>query len=226
MIRDCSLNLKYDNSMMQHVTDMARAVHYGAQIIGLQEVQTSLVRQSVHVFLTNHPHFDVVGLETECPILWHRGMLTITPGTYNRITTAVAEAGVNPERVITGARFSDVTGRTFSYYNTHIEQQFTASYKNDSHYADRLDKAKSGFDAIRNLLDGHNGVVRVGGDFNITLLNKNRTWFPGVDFPKLAKWDVYQGEDHIGWGPNVTLKNARGITCNSDHKMRLVDVSF
>jgi hypothetical protein len=226
MIRDCSLNLKYDNTMDQHLTDMNRAVQYGAQIIGLQEVQTPLVKMSVQTFLTNHPHFSVVGLDTECPILWHRGMLTITPSSYQKIVTAQAEIDVNPERVITSAHFSDVTGRTFTYYNTHLEQQFTAPFKNDPHYADRLDKAKAGFDALRNIFNVHSGVVRVGGDFNITLLNKNRSWFPGTDFNKLAKWDTQMGEDHIGWTPNITLNNARGITCNSDHKMRLVDVSF
>lgn len=225
MFTDASLNLRYNNTDKQHRHDLTVMARSGAQVCGLQEVQTPEARASVRRWLEHHPNWDIIN-GGECPILFRKDWAAAAY--HECILAHPGRAHVNPQRVINSVIFHTHDNIVIDYFNFHAEQQFTRRYSETLNYDYRVVVARQCFETLAKSVALFNPcVIRIGGDFNVNLLSRERSWYPyklNDDF----HFDTLAGLDHIGYriGHGASLRNPRHIAVNSDHPLCLIDVSI
>lgn len=221
MFTDATLNLRFNNTSRQHREDLRTMSRAGAKVCGLQEAQTPEVIRSIKTWLKHHPNWDVVW-GGECPVLYRKSWGSVIA--YNAIVVSEGVAKINPTRVINHVMFATDYG-LIHYFNHHAEQQFTEQHENTEDYDYRVKVARKCFTELSLHAENKVGIVRIGGDLNVSLNNRERSWYP-FRMRDEFKFDTVNGLDHIGYKMHagVTLHNRRSIQVNSDHRLRLVDV--
>lgn len=223
-----TLNVFKRNSADEVYADLREATRH-ASVFGLQEAKHKGASRAVRRlrrtrrYSAYRPH----GPAKENTIFWDRHVWRALRG-RSRAYTHGGHSRVTPKRSVVWLPLEHkATGKRILFMNTHAINGYSHAHNNAEGLRDRL--AQVHWSAVRSVArkaisSGDYDAVVLVGDFNCSLGNRERSFYPGSMLDGLFEFDRTNSIDRITiHGGDIERRWSR--TVHSDHRLQLATLS-